>query len=1312
MAQQNLKLIALVVAAVCGLAVAQNNFGTVYGDTSGDVPYLQSLSPLEGPKQGGTQITIQGAGFKDDSRAQCRFSRLNPSTETTVTKVTPSTYVSSTEVSCAAPAWEEDECTSCAGTNKLSGTFYGHTGSPYLRSSSIDLIKEIGVGDYIKLQAGRTHHPSGKVLVQYYQVKAIETCSAATGCYCGGSWTTKTPTEDHEAYSVKLSYNGTGVPHSSPTTGFEVVTSDASNCALYRYDMMNGGAGDANSPLPKAMWPSAGGVDCEPKCSSAWAAGTKVTLSEPVYKIDGTPNQVFTGKSGWRATKFSCTSCKCAGGCKVTVSHTNDGKAYSGGGIGGEVWSGSGLAFSLKDIVPTVSSISHNLPGYRDSTRVFGPASGGTTITVTGQNFQDSPLLRCYFAGVRTLVKAEYIDSEHVRCKSPPFMSRQLDGGTTVLSNQDGAAMNPHSKVHVTNDGMIGDMAADGTATGHISLNPHKDDDGSYSYLRTMATHSCTLTGCTTANGCQQAAAGQCSNYNSGQTGFEGNPFRSTCQQGRYPNEANGPCYGAHHNLHNGAPGGTFWTTPKLTVPNQAGAPVESTVYSAGNDVLFKYATCYDANPAGEVASLNTYGTAAVGGKFLNSTAFLGQKIKQLGTGVGTAANNRAGPLVQMAFHFEKATDPEAVVRVKICAGSFCAYGGTSIAEETVIVSKIVPAAINYKYNVFFNTPAYLLEDKDYYVQVNLVSGAQDVEWKTAASSTHGLTGGGYYANTNYATGNQFRLQGSTCDGCRTKYAFNPASPKSDQTFGAVPAGANMENGGSTYLADGKYRSMLAQELRPTETGTITHASLQLNNADPGVNNGISQAYVSAWITTHGKYGEYVCSVYGGLQMENTCDTNFDGTFSEACYLGSVCDPNAALNGGCGDRGACTLATTATNGHRLRPEGGGVLGPCGHSSTCAVTMTLAPDHMKIVKNKETGNHEVLFEFKTPVPVEKHTTYFLNVAVVGNTDISKPVIWKSGVARGDGGIDTAAFTDGAGDGKDANPAANELRAAYIRRNTDWRWEKIANRVFAVKFTRCVSSTAQVHGFTTTGDKTGCCSARASPQGGDKGAEVIITGRNFFPSDRLSCLFRNEDGTTGAKVPGKVLDASYTKMSCKAPTLNPHSTRDCTNPALCQGTVLQVTNDGFTVGPQYLGPKWDTGTAGAKDAPAYLGLNPLKFLFTEIFVAVTGSDTVGDGTLARPYQTIQKGVDAANEYDQIVLLAGTYVGLGNRGLRHHGKRIQLMAKGGDRQNTIIDCQHAPDGFILNNNKDSDSPFAGYIDTQDIITRNCENLRIYDI
>merc|ERR1719181_1279532 len=289
------------------------------------------------------------------------------------------------------------------------------------------------------------------------------------------------------------------------------------------------------------------------------------------------------------------------------------------------------------------------------------------------------------------------------------------------------------------------------------------------------------------------------------------------------------------------------------------------------------------------------------------------------------------------------------------------------------------------------------------------------------------------------------------------------------------------------------------------------------------------------------------------------------------------------------------------------------------------------------------------------------TYFVNVAVVGNTDVSKEVIWYSGAALGDGRYSLAHTGD-------ANVPANELRASFTRDKTDWKWKKNTNTVQALKFRRCVTSTANVMGFSVSGEKTGCCSARASPQGGDKGAEVIITGRNFFPSDHLKCVFRNENGMGGMVVPGKVLDASYTKMSCKAPTHNPHSSRDCTNQALCKGVDLLVTNDGFTTGPQFMGPKWKNAAlnqaTGAADLSsnaqiAYLGLNPLKFLFSDIYISPSGSDNVGDGTLARPYATIQRGLDAANEYDQVMLMQGTYVGLGNRGLRHHGKKIQLRA-----------------------------------------------------
>merc|ERR1711937_1087693 len=201
------------------------------------------------------------------------------------------------------------------------------------------------------------------------------------------------------------------------------------------------------------------------------------------------------------------------------------------------------------------------------------------------------------------------------------------------------------------------------------------------------------------------------------------------------------------------------------------------------------------------------------------------------------------------------------------------------------------------------------------------------------------------------------------------------------------------------------------------------------------------------------------------------------------------------------------------------------------------------------------------EFKTPVPVEKHTTYFINSAVVGNTDVSKEVIWVAGKAWGDGGVNTRASNALAG--ADANLPSDELRASFTRQSNNARWSKNSNTVLATKFKRCVTSAATVMDFTTSGEKTGCCSARVSPQGGDKGAVVTITGRNFFPSDRLRCIFRKEDGTGGKIVNAEVQDYSYTTIKCKAPTFDPHSDahRDCSNPALCQGTVVQVTNDEY-------------------------------------------------------------------------------------------------------------------------------------------------------
>jgi len=1374
-----------VVLAVCGLAQA-SQYGMTYGDTGQDSPYLQSLYPTEGPKQGGTMITVSGAGFRDDERLVCRFSRLNPQTETTLTKTTAATYVSSTEIICVAPEWDEDACASCAGSNALSGTFFGHTGSPYLRSSSSTLTGEIGVGDYIKLTAASIGSHK-RALTQYYEIAAIQTCGlgsggapSTAGCHCVGDWA-------EDRYEVVTSYNGSGTPNSAPDTGFKLARARRKGtfpatelstvsweygstiatdtlCALYRYDRIHGGAGNDDAPMMSST--VANGATCDAKCistgSGTWAAGTKITLAEPVYKVQGKANEMFKGVSGHRAHKHSCTSCKCAGGCVTTLSVSNDGKTYSGNGLNGNAWTGSALAFSLKDIVPTVKYLDLGLPGYRDSTRIIGPASGGTTITVIGENFQQSPLLRCYFAGVRTLVKAEWHSSEKVTCRTPPFFSRQMDD-STVLSQQNGAAMNPHTKVQVTNDGELGDPQAEGVADEHLSRNPYLHDDGSPAYAKTFAVD------------------------NSYTSGISANPWRSTCQEGLYPNEGMKPCWKSQES--NGA-------TPLFAEASE------------GNDVLFKYSTCYDAQPAEAVPSMDLYPSpsAYIGAKVINSSQALGQKIKfadmnykgqgvpdnnderVAGTGAGVFVKNPdnvAGPLAYLQLQLEKPTQLEATLEVAVYAGNFKAgstagcvstrypsspaawqtspttCGYNLLAKETIVVSQIDQQA-DFKYNVFFNTMPYLLPGTDYYLQVSHVSGAEDTMWKYAAGTGgHILTG-----TTAMDLSTQFKLKGFSCDGCRTKYSFDPRNDgvpnlrigevptRSDSNASQLLGDFHSETGNEVFSSSvedkASYRSMLAQEFRPSDSGTLTHAYLKLKTETMTTTNGVGvtqttddQSFVSVWITQHGKYGEYVCTVYGGLQTANTCDSDSDGNFNDACALGAVCNPELHLNGGCGDRGVCEMAKTVTNAHILRPETGGAAGPCGHADTCADTMTLRPDHMKILTNV---NGWVEFEFKTPVPVEKWNTYFINIAVIGNTDVSKEVVWYSGVAWGDGGA-TERLT---GNAKPAGAPANieapsdELRAAYHRGKDSRVWSKVTERVMATKFTRCVSSTAQTLGFVASGEKTGCCAARVSPQGGNKGAKITLTGRNFYPSDRLSCIFRTEDGALGYQVPCHVSDYSFSSCTCEAPTFDPHGDmhRDCSNPSLCQGTTLVATNDGYTAGPQLLGPKWADNHFWRL---SFLGQNPVKILFSEIYVSPTGSDLVGDGTQARPYATIQRGLDASNEYDQVVLMPGTYTGAGNRGLRHHGKKIQMMAyvntarylrqqsqaevssnlenglykmreqwEGSDNQLllTVIDCQHAPDGFILNNNKDSDSPFAGHIDIQDIVIKNCENLRIYDI
>lgn len=83
---------------------------------------------------------------------------------------------------------------------------------------------------------------------------------------------------------------------------------------------------------------------------------------------------------------------------------------------------------------------------------------------------------------------------------------------------------------------------------------------------------------------------------------------------------------------------------------------------------------------------------------------------------------------------------------------------------------------------------------------------------------------------------------------------------------------------------------------------------------------------------------------------------------------------------------------------------------------------------------------------------------------------------------------------------------------------------------------------------------------------------------------------------------------------------------------------------------------------------------------IYVSNNGSDVNGTGTQSNPYKTIQKGINESSSNGSVIVLPGTYKGVGNVNLSLLGKNIVLQSMTGP-DNTIIDGENLSPGFILN-------------------------------
>jgi len=87
----------------------------------------------------------------------------------------------------------------------------------------------------------------------------------------------------------------------------------------------------------------------------------------------------------------------------------------------------------------------------------------------------------------------------------------------------------------------------------------------------------------------------------------------------------------------------------------------------------------------------------------------------------------------------------------------------------------------------------------------------------------------------------------------------------------------------------------------------------------------------------------------------------------------------------------------------------------------------------------------------------------------------------------------------------------------------------------------------------------------------------------------------------------------------------------------------------------------------------------------------SDPHEDGSYLHPFDAIQEAVDAAVAGDSIVILDGTYTGLGNCNVDLKGKSIAVRSSQGPA-NCIVDCQDAGRGFLFRTAEGADCVLEG--------------------
>ncbi|MEE9131513.1 MAG: hypothetical protein V3T84_15970 [Phycisphaerales bacterium] len=115
---------------------------------------------------------------------------------------------------------------------------------------------------------------------------------------------------------------------------------------------------------------------------------------------------------------------------------------------------------------------------------------------------------------------------------------------------------------------------------------------------------------------------------------------------------------------------------------------------------------------------------------------------------------------------------------------------------------------------------------------------------------------------------------------------------------------------------------------------------------------------------------------------------------------------------------------------------------------------------------------------------------------------------------------------------------------------------------------------------------------------------------------------------------------------------------------------------------------------------------ELIVLAVSLAVASVKTARADTINVPgdYPTIQAGIDAAVNGDEVVVADGVYTGPGNRGIDFNGKLITVRSANGP-DNCIIDCQGSEAdphrGFYFDSGETADAVVDGFTITNGVVT-----------